>query len=85
MNGSDIECVTKHKILGVAIDQNLTWNEHINEMTKQLSFLIGLLCRIRNYLSFNMKCTFYNSFILSKIDYCANIWGGAPNKQWTKF
>ena len=30
--------------------------------------------------SFNMKCTFFNSFILSKIDYCANIWGGAYNQ-----
>ena len=37
MSGSDIECVTKYKILGVVIDQNLTWNEHINEMSNNNS------------------------------------------------
>ena len=84
MNGSDIECVIKHKILLVVIVQNLTWNEHINEMTEQLSCLIGLLYRIRNYLFFNMKCTFYSSFILSKIDYFANIWGGASKQAMDK-
>ena len=84
MNGSDIECVIKHKILLVVIVQNLTLKEHINEMTEQLSCLIGLLYRIRNYLFFNMKCTFYNSFILSKIDYFANIWGGASKQAMDK-
>ena len=24
-----------------------------------------------------MKCLFYNTFILSKIDYCLNIWGSS--------
>ena len=31
-----------------------------------------------------MKSTFSNSFILSKIDYCANIWGGASKQAMDK-
>ena len=29
------------------------------------------------FLSDNMKILFYNSYILSRMDYCLSIWGGA--------
>ena len=77
IGGNSVECVKSHKILGLIIDNDLSWREHIFDLCANLSRLVGLLWRVRNYLSYEMKCMFYNSFILSKIDYCLNIWGSS--------
>ena len=60
-----IDCVDKHKILGLTIDHHLSWEHHISILCNKLSSLIGLLWRVRNYLTFEMKCIYYNSFVLS--------------------
>ena len=77
VNGQKLECVDNLKILGLIIDENLSWKYHIDNLYKNLSSLTGLLWRIRNYLSDDMKVLFYNSFILSRLDYCICTWGGA--------
>ena len=40
------------KYLGLTIDQNLTWSQHIYEMCNKLRPKVGLLSRIRHYLPF---------------------------------
>ena len=35
---------------------------------------------MENYLSYDMKIMYYNSFIVSRMDYCICIWGGASVK-----
>ena len=59
------------------IDKNLTWKPHIEHLYSQLYKLIGLLWRNRHMLPKCSKILFYNSFILTKIDYCLPIWGNA--------
>ena len=78
INNNVIDCVNELKILGLLIDNNLTWKQHINTLSQKMSGIIGLLWRIRHFLSDNMKILFYNSYILSCMDYCLSIWGGAP-------
>ena len=65
------------KVLGVSIDNSVCWIEHIDKLTTELSQLIGLLYRIKCYLSFEVRILFYNSYILPHIDYCINVWGNA--------
>jgi hypothetical protein len=79
IDNTKLECVEKIKILGLIIDKNLTWQHHINNLCQKLSLLVGLLWRIRSFLTYEMKLLFYNSFILSRMDYCICIWGGASN------
>ena len=78
----ELECVDKLKILGLTIDKHLTWNHHISNLCSKS--LTGLLWRIRNYLSDEMKILFHNSFILSRLDYCICVWGGASKSYLDK-
>jgi hypothetical protein len=43
---SNIELVSSQKLLGVIIDEHLTFKEHINKLSKNLSKKIGLLRKI---------------------------------------
>ena len=47
--------VNSIKFLGVCIDQNLTWKDHINHVSKKISKSIGIIHKSRVYLSCKTK------------------------------
>jgi hypothetical protein len=64
-----IKQVNKSKTLGVVIHDNLTWNTQI-DITKNVSKGIGMLRRIKDYVSTSTLIKVYNAIILSHFDYC---------------
>ena len=68
INGVFLEKVTSHKILGVLIDNNLSWKQHIDHICVELSKLIGLLWRKKHLLPYSSRVLLYNSYFLP-IDY----------------
>jgi len=53
LNGSNIEHVTDFKLLGITLDQNLSFHRQIEELCKKLAKRIGLLRHISPYLKRN--------------------------------
>ena len=51
VNGSAIKRVTKSKHLGVIFDEHLSWNEHVKEIVSKTGRLVGLLGRVRRYVT----------------------------------
>ena len=47
IDGVPLEQVSHPKSLGVQIDENLSWNEHINKLSKKIASCIGALKRIQ--------------------------------------
>ena len=72
---SIIKQVTKHKLLGVVIDENLLWQEHIHDLTKQISSYVFQLSQIKNFLDEHSRKVFYFAFIQARLDYCSVVWG----------
>lgn len=64
------------KLLGVVLDENMKFDAHIQSITKKISISIGIMYRIKNYLSFNVLKSLYYSFIYSYLSYGIIIWGG---------
>ena len=50
INGSTIDQVSTFKFLGLHINSQLTWQTHINEISKRISRVIGLLYKMQNIL-----------------------------------
>ncbi len=61
-------------LLGVHVDKYLTWKYHVTNTTKLISRNITLLRYIKNYLSQQIRVTFYNAYIQPHFDYCNTIW-----------
>ena len=53
----------------------LTFDEHVENICKKLSKHVYLLSYIKDFLTYEAKQTFYNSYILPCIDYCCTVWG----------
>ena len=70
--------ITSHiKFLGVILDENLTWNQHINEICSKLKRLFGIFYNIRNYLSKDNIKTIYYALVYSRIKYGITVYGQA--------
>ena len=75
LNNTTMEQVKNVKYLGVIIDSNLTWNDHVSTLCKNLSYKVSQLSRSRNIVTKEMMLTIYNSIIQPTIDYAITVWG----------
>ena len=62
------------RILGVNIDDKLSFTEHISDICKKVSKKIGVLARLRNLISSKTKLQLYLSAILPHLTYCQTVW-----------
>ena len=72
-----IEEVSSHKVLGVTIDNNLSWMNHINNLCKSLSRKVFQLSKVKHFLNFHARVLFFHAHIQSLIDYASTLWDGA--------
>ena len=63
------------RYLGVKIDENLNWKDHIHDIATRLNRANALLFKIRNYVNFNTLKSIYFAIFDSHINYTNLIWG----------
>ena len=73
--------VASAKFLGVIIDENLTWDEHIIYIESKLLSCIATIKRIRKFIPKMYHNQLYHSLFLPHLTYGLSSWGGAcPSK-----
>ena len=83
INDTLVRRVRECKHLGVLLDENLTWQSHINKLQKKIRGGLFMLKSIRNIVNKNVLLTVYNSLIMSYLNYCDAVWGncGVTNQN----
>ena len=71
----NLENVNSIKYLGITIDTNLNWNQHVNNLCLKLSPKIELLRKLKHKLPTEQLITIYTSIIQPHFDYCLSVWG----------
>ena len=74
INNFPIEQVSSTKSLGVSIDENLSWNTHIETVCKKISSALGLIKRIRDFVPFYTLLNIFNGLVKPQFDYCSLVW-----------
>ena len=80
INNVNIESVQNFNFLGLHLSSDMTWNFHINEVSKKISRNIGILKKLQLIVPNNILLTIYNTLILPHINYCLLSWGSKPDK-----
>ena len=75
INNVAISKVTTFNFLGLHLNSNLTWNTHVQEISKKISRVIGLLYKMQLILPRRILLSLYNTMILPHINYCLLSWG----------
>ena len=72
------------KILGVTIDNKLSFDEHIINICKTANKKLNALSRINHYMKQNQKEILLSSFIISHFSCCSLIWTFCSKKSTKK-
>ena len=79
MDGSVLEEKTSFKMLGLTFSSKLDWGFYIVSIAKTASKKIGALIRSMKFLSPEVALYLYKSTIQPCMEYCRNVWTGAPS------
>ena len=84
LGGSPIEQVTEHRVLGVIIDNKLTWKPHTISLSKTISRKLFILSKLKHVLDLNSRMMFFNAQIRSHFDYASTVWDGCSDNHLIK-
>ena len=76
VEGFRINQTDHSKALGLNIDENLSWKEHIHAISKKVASSIGALKRVRPFISVHTAIKIYKGLIEPHFDYCSVVWDG---------
>ena len=68
-NGKLLERVTTAKILGVHMDEHLTWADHVTALLSSCYTVLAVLRRLRNLAPYHIRKHLVESLVMSKLDY----------------
>ena len=84
INGQPIKQVKNTTFLGVVIDEHLTWNDHIDLITKKVIKSTGIISKIRHFTNFNTLKLVYYALVYPYLIYGNLIWGNTYKKRLQK-
>ena len=70
----EIHNSNNQKLLGVTIDNKLTFNEHVTSLCKKATKKLHALTRVSRFMNTEKKRVIMKSFITSHFNYCPLIW-----------
>jgi hypothetical protein len=71
--GTTISQTTCEKLLGVHMDDSLTWNTHISHVIKKYNNKLELVKRAKPYLTPKLLLLLYNSIAKPTLEYCCSV------------
>ena len=74
IDNQEVKSLDKLTILGVNIDEKLTFIEHIKDTNRKASQKEGVLLRLHNLIPCSAKLQLYKCAILSHLTYCDIVW-----------
>jgi hypothetical protein len=80
MDGIPIKRTDHFNLLGLTLNETVSWVNHTNKIAGKVGSAIGVIYRLRHTLPKRALMTIYNSLILSHLHYCNILWGHTPGK-----
>ena len=85
INNSEIERSECLKFLGVLLDENLCWKEHIKYIERKIAKNIGLLFKAKPYIDKYSLLSLHHTYIHSYINYGNIAWGSTTRTNFKKY
>ena len=66
--------MNKTKFLGVLIDENLTWKDHIDAISKTMSRNIGMINKLKHFVPKRILLSLYYTLVMPYLNYGILAW-----------
>ena len=74
MLGEELEVVVHHPYLGIELDSKLSWNSHVNNITKRATNVLNLVRRDLYSCPENTKAKAYTTIVRPILEYASTVW-----------
>ena len=74
IDGNQVTLEKSVKLLGINIDEKLSFDEHVSSLCKMASDQLNAISRLHIYLGFKEQEVLINSFVYVNFNYCPLIW-----------
>ena len=75
ISGKNLTQVVSKKVLGIIIDDQLRWDEQIDNISNKVSQGISILRRAKQFVKRETLQFLYNSMVQPYFEYCSLVWG----------
>lgn len=80
IDGQLIQYVRKVKLLGLWLDNTLSWSEHINKIVLKMGRAVAIVRKCAPFIPSSLLCQTVHSLVLCHLDYCSVIWSSASKQ-----
>ena len=77
LDNVELSRVNKTKFLGVLIDENLTWKDHIDAISKTMSRNIGIINKLKHFVPKRILLSLYYTLVMPYLNYGILAWGNS--------
>ena len=82
INNTSVKQVPSYKYLGVIIQNNFKWNEHVATQVKKADQRMYHVRHLRKFqIDYKILCLFYNSTVSSVLVYAVPCWFNLCDKE----
>ena len=81
---NQIDQIHSTKFLGVLINENLTWSDHIAAVLNKTNKNVGIIRKLNKTLPSDILLTLYNTLIAPYLDYCNIAWSSRDTIKFKK-
>ena len=74
IHDQQLQIVDNAKYLGLTISKNLSWNNHVNNITKKANSTLAFLRRNIQNCPQRTKTQAYNTFVRPSLEYASTVW-----------
>ena len=80
INKQPIIRVKEFCFLGLTLNEQLSWKNHIHDVSNKISKTVGVLNKLKHTLPCHVLKLIYSSLILPRLYYCNLAWGHSPDR-----
>ena len=74
VDNQQIEVVSSVKLLGLQLDDKLSFNLHISNICKSAAIELNALIKLKKFMNFEQKKILSNSSFMANFNYCPLVW-----------
>ena len=76
IDSNQLDYISQMKLLGVIIDNSLSFKAYVKEICRKVNIIISILRRIRKFIPFDIMVKLYKAFILPHFIYASPLFIG---------
>lgn len=84
LGSAPVEQLKEHRLLGVMLDEDLSWQPHLTYIGKKISRKLFLLSKLKHVINLQTRKLFFYAYIRPHVDFASTLWDSCSENHLKK-